>query len=402
MPRLLRSLWGPALLLLFAVLCLPGVARAVPTIAVLDLDGYGVSYDSVQVMSQGVRDGFLEVGDFDPISGYQIADLMAAGFEEDLKNSRSLLAEARLDADSGNVSTALRKLDQVLAMHERARSWVGRRPELADAHYFTAVALARAGRNSEALDHLKEVLYLYPAYEVSRAVSPTPAIRSLFDQANREITAAGPRNLPGTLVSAVGKQIGTTNVVHGYVLADGTLCLRMYRDGTVVSEVKGRLAEIPLQPGDPNYAEIATRLTAGGSGSSGSRTTASRPTTTSPTTSSADSQGFYDLPPIDSEEEEALAAEDSAGIEEEAAEKQKVSKEKARKNKPAGRIHGGNSIRVGREPITRRWWFWVGLTAIVGGGAGYYVYTQIDTTEGSGDPDQRHPPRDAYGVELEL
>lgn len=393
-----RARWILRLLqwvLLFWVACPASLALAAGTIAVLDLDGYGVTWDTAQVMSQGVRDGFLENGDYDPIGGYQIADSVSAGHEAEIKQARTLLAEARVQMDAGNISGALSRLDQVLNLHQKANSWVARRPELADAHYFAAVAYSRTGRSSEALLHLKEALYLYPGYDQTRASNPPVNIKSLFEQARRDIDAEGPRTWSGTQVAAIGRLLGTSNVVAGYVTADGTLYLRLYRDGKVVSEATGKAPEMPLQPGDAYYADMAARIAA--TGAAGGSTSRSSSSTSSSSTSSSGGD-FADVPALTEDEERDLADEDTEGLEEATRDKEEAERER-KPGKPTGKIKASRGGIRYHKPVTQRWWFWTGIVAVAGGG-GYLLYTVLDE-EDRPSADDRHSPRDRYSTTVD-
>ena len=346
---------------------MPSGLAATPRIAVLDLDGYGVDFEATQMMSQGVRDGFLEEGVYDPLDGYQIGDLVSEGHVDDLREARKLLAEARLKVASGQATSALSDLARVLEIHEAANSWVARRAELADAHYFTAVALARSGRSGDALSHIVETLYLYPGYDTDRAMNPASSIQSLFKDAYQAIANQDPHAYSGAELAGVGRLLGTPNVVVGFIRGDGTVELRLYRDGQLEAELVDTVSEIPLPPGDSYYAELARRL----AGSGPPATTYSSVSTAS---SSSTDDGFVDVPFVEFEDDldEIEVGETSVqGAEEKP-------RRLSRNQRKVGKIKTTGGIRYGK-PVYQRWWFWTAIgVAAVGGGVYLYHYLQED------------------------
>lgn len=367
---------------------LPGRAFAMPRVAVLALDGYGVSYDDAQTTSRGVRDGFLEEGTLDPLDGYQIADTIATGHEDRIREARKLLAQARGDIDSGRLSTALDKLGRVLEIHERANSWVGRRPELADSHYFTAVALARIGRRTEALTHLMEVLYLYPNYDEDRAYQPSSLVQSLFSEAHRTIASEGPRTWSGPQVANIGEMLGVRHVVVGYVQEGGRIHLQMYVEGRLEAETSGTAEVFPLSPGEPLYSELAGRLARGVAAESGSAGAASSGGS-SGSTSSSSGDGFHEIPTVETEgSEEGQAAAGSEGAESDGRSR--------RWRRRAGKIRARGGIRYNNKPVYQQWWFWTAIGVAAAGG-GYYAYSQMD----EGEPEEVTETRQSYTVVVE-
>jgi hypothetical protein len=370
-----------ALLALAAWLALPHAALAIETVAVLDLDGYGVPWEATQVMTQGLRDGFLEESSFDPLSGYDIAEGLSIGQGDALHRGRELLANARQKMDSGDSAGALRDLAEVLSLHESAWSWVARRPELADAHYFTAVALAQLGRNTEAVDHLVECLHLYPGYSTDRATDMPNNVRTMFGGALRQLEEAERRAVPGSRIATIGERLSARYVVTGYIVADGTVHVGLYQDGRLVTEVTDSASEIPLYPGDPFFFDLAMRLVGGQS------TPAPAPTLdpTHVTSDGEDLGEFHDIPTVDPPPSEptgpstSIGTSDGGHLTDQGSSYRRNDRRRPRTGRDGHKVSG---LRYERKPVTETWWFWTGMTVVVaGGGVGLYFLLQDDGTE---------------------
>lgn len=371
----------------------PGAALAIETVAVLDLDGYDVDYETAQVMSQGVRDGFLEEATFDPLSGYDITEGVSSGQGDRIRQARELLAEARQKMDSGDASGALRQLAEVLSIHESAWSWVGRRPELADAHYFTAVALSKLSRTTEATDHLVECLYLYPGYDTERAVKPDSSISSLFGRARAQLAAGERRTVPGARMATIGDRLGARYVVAGYVVGDGTVHVALYQDGRLITETTDFAAELPLYPGDPFFYDLAVHLVGGNHAPSTPPSTMSIGT---PSEGQADFGEFHDIPTVDTAPTSStgsIGTIDGGHLTDDGSSYHDNSRSRRRRGEH--RIDGVK--RWDRKPVAETWWFWTGVTvAVAGGGVGLYFLLQDDTPVS-----QTTQERDAYTVTLD-
>ncbi len=390
----------PASRLLTLVLCgvlallSPRAAHAIQSIAVLDLDGYGVDYETAQVMTQGLRDGFLEEATFDPLSGYDISDGLSAGQGESLRRARELLADARQKMDAGDTSTALRLLAEVLSLHESAWSWVGRRPELADAHYYTALALNKLGRTNEAVDHLVECLYLYPGYHQGRAVGATGATASLFARAASQLQEAERRTVPGSRIATIGDRLGAKYVVTGYVVADGTVHVGLYQDGRLVTETTDYADELPLYPGDPFFYDLAVLLVGGehSSGPTGYTAPIGQPSTTEP-----EFGDFHEIPNVETQptgSQPSIGTSDGGHLTDQGSSYQS-GKRPGLFKKSEHKIQG---VRYERKPVTETWWFWTGITAVVaGGGVGLYMLLREETPVDNSDPQEQ----DSYTITLD-
>jgi hypothetical protein len=371
--------------LVLATLC-PRAALAIHSIAVLDLDGYGIDYETAQVMTQGLRDGFLEEATFDPLSGYDISEGMSEGQGEGLRRARELLADARQKMDAGDPGGALRLLAEVLSIHEAAWSWVGRRPELSDAHFYTAVALAKLGRDTEAVDHLVECLYLYPGYDTDRATGATAAT-SLFSRARSLLEDAERRTISGARIATIGDRLQAQYVVAGYVVADGTVHLGLYQDGRLVTEATDYAEELPLYPGDPFFYDLAVRLVGGEHSApapGGYGGTIGEPSTTEPQFGD-----FHEIPSVEpdaSGPSVSIGTSDGGHLTDQGSAYDSSGRPRRRRGE-----HTMSGIRYERKPVVETWWFWTGVTAVVaGGGVGLYLLLRDDGVVTPHEPQEQN------------
>ena len=392
-PHALRVLL--AVLGVLVILAGPRAAWAIQSIAVLDLDGYGIDYETAQVMTQGLRDGFLEEATFDPLSGYDISEGISVGQGDSIRRARELLAAARQKMDASDTSGALRQLAEVLAIHESAWSWVGRRPELADAHFFTAVALTKLGRTTEAVDHLVECLYLYPGYDQGRAVGATGAITSLFSRAKVQLEEAERRTVPGSRIATIGDRLGAKYVVTGYVVADGTVHVGLYQDGRLVTESTDYAAELPLYPGDPFFYDLAVLLVGGEHSPQQTNFVApiGQPSTTEPEFSD-----FHEIPTVEPttttspSSSGSIGTSDGGHLTDQGSSYDNSGRRRSRRSE-----HTLSGIRYERKPVVETWWFWTGVTvAVAGGGVGLYMLLREDVVV-SQDPQEQ----DSYTITLD-
>ncbi len=370
----------------------PRSAQAIQSIAVLDLDGYGIDYETAQVMTQGLRDGFLEEATFDPLSGYDISEGLAVGQSDGLPRARELLAQARQQMDAGDTSGALRQLAEVLALHESAWSWVGRRPELADAQFYTAVALAKLGRTSEAVDHLVECIYLYPGYDQGRAVALSGSMPGLFTRARAQLEEAERRTTPGSRIATIGERLGATYVVAGYVVADGTVHVGLYQDGRLVTETTDYASELPLYPGDPFFYDLAVLLV--GSEHSGPTAPFSAPMGQS-SSSDPEFDDFHEIPTVEptaTGTTSSIGTSDGGHLTDQGSAYDSSGRPRRRRGE-----HTMSGIRYERKPVTETWWFWTGVTvAVAGGGVGLYMLLRDETVD-THDPQEQ----DSYTITLD-
>ncbi|MCB9760175.1 MAG: tetratricopeptide repeat protein [Alphaproteobacteria bacterium] len=247
-------------LLLCVLTLLLGAPAQASEVAVLDFDGRGVSFDEASQAAQGVRDALLEDGRWRPLSAFEVADRFAEG--RPLAEARARVSEARAALDAGDFSRGLKLLGEALGLHADAGSDLARRPEMADVHYFTGLALLELGRHPEAIAQLTEALRLCPGYPEHRAPRLTPAARAAFDEAAEQLLAS-PMILPDEeTLAALAERLGVDAIVAGAVEPTGVR-LRLVADGRVLDAARPLDGWVPL-PGDALYAELIADLQSGG------------------------------------------------------------------------------------------------------------------------------------------
>lgn len=360
-----RRTWAFVALVLVLLFNLSGMKRvhAAESLAVFDLDGYGISYDNALLMSQAIRDAFLEEGSYEPMDAYQLADRLSAGHEGDLRRARELLAVARQKTDAGRTADALKDLGEVLRLHQVAWSRVSRRPELADAHYFTAVALVKAGRTTEAVDHLVETFYYYPGYDRVRAPNPPPVMRPLLIAAQKTLAGADRRSRSASEIANAGRILGVMNIVVGRVSADGTVALTLYHEATLAAEASDAAPSIPLEAGHVFFRSLVESLVVASPNAEPRPVAAAAPSVAEPSE-------FHELPSLD---EPSTSPDTSTPFPSRVSDLDDPGPSSRKKS--VGKIHAKGSIRVQRS-LTEQWWFWTSVGVVVLGG-GYLIVTQV-------------------------
>ena len=395
-------------------LSLPAQAQEV---AVLDFDAYGLSFDDAKLVATGLQDAFLAEGQFYPLADYDIGDRLSAGQDDALFQARQLLSEARTDLNLGSASTALRKLEDALALHQSTGSQWARRPELADCHYYAAVALSKQGRTSDMLRHLKETLYLYPGYPEARAPGGmSGTLSSGFQRAADEL-AQEKRRVPSTAdIAEVGNRLQVDAVVVGFVTSDRALYARLVANGEVAGESKVMAEVVPPMPGDPVYSDMAIELGSGVASSGGSSFGGSAYSAdpvmggsydvgsmgTGDAEPSFDEPDFYDIPDFgdplpETEETEEEAEEQDDGRMATSTKKKRTPK--ARRG--TAKISSGKRVRYDDGPVTGKWWFWTATGAVVVGG-GTAATIVVLNSQDAGDEPTDEPVNDEVAWSLNL
>ncbi len=392
------------------------------TVAVLDFDGYGVSFDDAALVSQGLRDAFLETR-WMPMSDFDIADRLGSGHENDISQARRLVSDARAALDRGSASSALSKLRQAKKLHEASGSPIARRPEMADLYFFMGRALLNLGRRSEAKASLVECLYLYPGYGQHRAPSMGNSLRSLLAEAQRKIDSESKRILSSAEVANLQSRLGVDAVVIGYLQADGTIYARLVEGTTIVNEVKKVSSEVPPFPGEPIYGHLVRELAGLGSGGVsgpapdyGDPSDAYGPSTyeEDPFSEGSSSGDFEDLPEFDEDDpyaEQPPPRQEGVSIRSPKTDPPPPEHDERESgfrasSEEAGdtRIKSTGRMKYDRGPITHQPWFWgvvVGGLAVGGGVAAIVVLQDqsggTDDTEDTGS----EPDPSSYTLTLE-
>jgi hypothetical protein len=310
------------------------------TVAVVDFDGYGVSFSDAQTVTQGVRDAFLEAGVLDPLSGSDIADGVSKGQDDALRRARDLVAEGRRLYTSGDPSGALEPLAEALNLHAEASSSVGRRPELADATFLTGACLLKAGRSAEARDSFAEVVFLVPQYAKERGTRMSSEAAGMLATAEDTLARGPKRSRPAGDIEHIAATLQVDYVVTGWVNAEGVVSAKLYQDGQLVGEAKATLEERPPLPIDGAYNTLVAAL--------------NQPAAVVEEPEPEPEPEEDPEPPPDFEEGTA--------------------KQPTARKPPKTRIKSAGSMRYDEGPITQQWWFWAGAVAIAGGGTAGLVY----------------------------
>jgi hypothetical protein len=343
-------------------------------VAVLDFDGFGLSYDDTALVSQGFRDAFLEEGRFFPLEGYDISDRLGSGKEEALSRARYLVAEARSYLNSGRAMESLGMLEEAEELHRSAGSHHARRAQLADVYFFLGQAQLRLGRSQAANETFVKMLKTYPGYAETRAGSVPSSVNSAMARAktvrinqSRDLMDAGSAD-------NMARRLRVQAVVSGVVDGNGQLAVRLFRGGRIEGEINRRLDTLPPFPGDPIYLEMVQQLMLNLGASSGRDGGFASP----PDFGGASGRdGFQDAPSFDSgsgpvssgrtgptgqmpEEDSGPGLPESLGKDRRPWWKFWGSKDA----KPVtGRINVG-----GRSPLAENWWVWAAGGAVVAGG----------------------------------
>jgi len=394
---------------------LAGPARA-STVAVLDFDGYGVSFDDSALVSQGLRDAFLETS-WLPLSDFDIADRLSSGHEADISSARRLVSDARQALDRGQASTALSKLRQAQKLHVAAGSDIGRRPELADVSFFLGRAYLSLGRRSDAKKALVDCLVLFPGYPDHRAPSMGSGLRSLFGEAQRTIDSGSPRVLSSAEAANLQSRLDVDAVVVGYLAADGTVFARITRGTTITAEVRRTAADVPPFPGEPIYGQLVRELVGeggamvaapdygGGSAPYESAGPSSDPYGSDPYGGEAGGGGgdFDDIPDFEDDPYAQPAPEPQDGVAIRSPKTDPPPPEHEERESgfrtstdDDARIRSTGRMKYDSGPITHQPWFWgaiAGGLAVGGGVAAIVVLTDgqggdTDDDAGSGDATQ--------------
>lgn len=323
-----------------------GIASAA-TVAVLDFDGYGVTFSDAQVATQGVRDAFLGGGTLDPLSGSDIADGVSRGQDDALRRARERVAEGRRLYAAGNASGALGPLAEALGLHAEALSDVGRRPELADATFLYGACLLKIGRSTDARARFAETAWLVPAYAEERGTRMSSEAAGMLAAAEQSF-ATGPRKARlADEVARIADALSVNYVVTGWVTGDGALAARLYEGDTLLAEAKVMLEERPPQAVDGAYALLVERLVADG--------------LPAPISADGGVDEREDLDPDEILDDEPPSLPDFGEGRSRTTDGERVGTGKVK-------IVAKGAVRT-RRPIVERWWFWTGVVGAAGGGA---------------------------------
>lgn len=314
------------------ILALVGPALA-SSVAVLPLDGRGVSGEQAAAATEVLRDTLGLEGVEVPLAT-EVAGALTAGHEEELESARARYAEGRASLTKGRAAEAVRALDESARLHLTAGSSWSRRTELADVAWSLAEARLAVGDSLAAREDLTALATFWPAYAASHPTVKGTAARMLseVDSGVARTTWAPPDE--ATLAGLLGA-LGTDALVVGSVGGQGAVHLLVYRAGGEREELDADV-ELPVNPAALEWEAVAGRVA-----------------------------GLVRPAPAATPRSNPGPAREPEEVERDRPPEGTV----ARPGREAPvRIKTGRTVRPAEGPITNRWWFWVGLLALVGGG----------------------------------
>ncbi len=232
------------------------------TLAILELDGRGATAAQATAATDAVRDAcFLEAG-LDVLSGSDIADRIAAEHADELAAARAALAAGRARLGVNDAAGAVAQFEEAVEKHRAARSELARRGEMADAAWWLALALQKAGRGKEAATAFAEVAALSPGYATARATERPPAALKAFAAAEAELAGTSATAPSAALLREIGASTQADLIVAGTLRAGGSLTLQVWRNGASLGTIKGTLGAWPPSPIDEAWAGLAREVAA--------------------------------------------------------------------------------------------------------------------------------------------
>jgi len=331
-------------------------------VAVLQFDGYGVSFDDASLVSEGLRAAFLEVGDYFPVEAWDVSERIATSSNPDLTAARSEYAEGVAQFRAGRYQSAITNFEASIDSHNRCGSQYARREQLADVYFHLGRSQVRLGQSTSAGRSFEQVVRLYPQYLETRhrsgSDSLTSSVRSTMNSASSAV-AASPRTLPTEEeVQELASNINVDAVVVGYITSEGQIFAQMISNGRIVGDVSDVSPDVPPFPGDPIFISIVESLLQGGD----------RRAEPAPVESST------------------RFASNPFGASDTNTEPAPSFLEPSTNSRPPDRCvevwwqvwkscETVGPISYASKPITEQWWFWTATGVVVVGG-GYYAWSQ--------------------------
>ncbi len=309
-------------------------AALADSVAVLPLDGRGVSGEEAAAATEVLRDTLGLEGLQVPLATALVGAL-TAGHEDALQSARTRYAEGRAALARARPADAVRALDESARLHITAGSAWTRRTELADVAWSLAEARLAAGDPLAAREDLTALAQFWPAYAASHPVVKGTAARMLAEV--DEGLARTPWSPPdeGTL-SGLLSAAGTDALVVGSVDAGGAVRLLVYT-GEASDEEVTTSVQLPVNPAGLEWEALAGQVAA----RLRSDTTPAVPAPAAP------------VPSLSAERLTATAREPE------------VNRSGRDETVRIRTVRGADPTAT---PITSRWWFWVGMVALIGGG----------------------------------
>jgi hypothetical protein len=343
------------------------------SIAVLDFDGVGVPGPQAALATDALRDALFVEAAQDAIAGSDIAARIDARDPSALESARAAFSAGRARLAAGDPAGAAERLEESVRQHDAALSHLVRRGEAADARWSLALAYLRAGRTDDAGRVLAQVAAVWPGYATTRAADKPPAAIAGLKRAEEQIRTAPRTPLPVEVLRDVEAGARADVVVTGTVLADGTVLLSAWDDGTLVGEASTTLS-LPVSAADPQWAGLARDVAAA----------IAAPMTSTAARTDADDRTERDLESIAPPDRDADADRDTLREETERPPEAEEDLDSPREERPRTREPRARATRESdapkrprirgadgppnRTPIGERWWVWTGALVVVGGG----------------------------------
>jgi hypothetical protein len=311
------------------------------SVAVLPLDGRGVSGEAAATATDTLRDA-LGLERVDVPFASTVASALASGHEQELESARTKYAEGRSLLSRGKAKEAAAALDESARLHVAAGSSWSRREELADVAWSLAEARLALGDTLGAREDLTALARFWPGYAAGHPAVKGTGARMLAEvESGVARTPWSPPDAP--VVASLFAALDADAIVVGSLSGEGALHLAVYeREGD--THVVDATVAIPVNPAGLDWEDVAGRvagLVAAPAAPAGSIAAADGEPEASDERTAATSQ-------------RDVAASTRAGL-------------FGRDRDEPVRIRT-RAVRTEDGPITGRWWFWVGLVALVGGG----------------------------------
>lgn len=251
--------------LLLCLLLAPAWASdndAPPTVAIVPLDGApGTSSRDLDVVARGLAEAMARSGELVVVSGSSLVDRLTEIKQQTLQEARDATSEGALLLAEGDPDIGIAFLEAAVDAHERAASAVVRRDEMADAAFALARAWLETGRQEQAASVLALALRLVPDYLDVQPEDVGPSLRALARRVEVDLATKPPRRLSTGGARSLQDDLQVDQVVHGFVLSDGSLTLLLYDakgSPRASSQLEGPFAAPRL--GDERYDQLAIPL----------------------------------------------------------------------------------------------------------------------------------------------
>lgn len=307
------------------------------TLAVLPIDGRGVSAEAAEAATEALRDALAATGKVEVPRGTALGAALTAGHEDDLRRAREKSAEGRGLLAKGDSRAAVVALDEAARLHLACGSGWARRSELGDVAWALADAHLRLGDTLAARDDLGALAHFWPGYARSRGSASGTAGKMLGEI---EVALAREEWAPPAddQVALLRGTLGADWLVVGVLDQTGAVELRVFSEEDAEA-VSARVA-LPIDDLSDDWSDLAEQVV-------GLLLVPGAPAATSRPAAPERPERPEPVVPVepDPPPRAAVVADD----------------------RPV-KIRQTGGIRYDDGPITGRWWFWVALVGVVGTG----------------------------------